>query len=281
MIAKQRLLKLIKEKQEKYSPLKMLNWLRHTEVWRSVFRSGYPSTDENRVLVMVNSFFLHIHPAKVKPNTLRVTYTWGLGVIAFYLFIVLTLTGIFLMFFYVPSTERAYADIQALATEVTFGMLIRNIHRWSAHLMVLVVFLHMCRVFYTGGYKRPREFNWALGVILWVVTLLLSFTGYLLPWDQLSFWAITVGSNIAGFAPLVGEQMKALLLGAKEVGQEALLRFYVLHIAVLPAALTVLAMVHFWRIRKDGGLSAPAQSLNGETAEGILDEKRLVGAQKS
>ncbi|MDP7241086.1 MAG: cytochrome b N-terminal domain-containing protein, partial [Dehalococcoidia bacterium] len=134
---------------------------------------------------------------------------------------------------------------------------LRNAHRWAAHLMVLSVFLHMMRVFYTGGYKHPREFNWVIGVILLVITFLLSFTGYLLPWDQLSFWAITVGTNIAGYTPFMGAEVRALLLGSTTVGGEALLRFYVLHLVLLPALLIILLGVHFWRIRKDGGLSAP------------------------
>jgi quinol-cytochrome oxidoreductase complex cytochrome b subunit len=236
-------------------------------VWRSIFRQGYPDTEENRALVIFNSLFLHLHPVKVKTHTLKITYTWGLGVISFFLFLILVGTGAWLMFFYVPSVERAYLDIQNLETGVTFGMLIRSMHRWAAHLMVLTVFLHMCRVFYTGGYKHPREFNWVIGVILWVVTLLLSFTGYLLPWDQLSYWAITVGTNIAGSAPLIGEQIRLLLLGAKEVGQEALTRFYALHIAVLPLVMTLLISVHFWRIRKDGGLSSPLESAAMEHKE--------------
>ncbi|NBX47892.1 MAG: DUF4405 domain-containing protein, partial [Chloroflexi bacterium] len=123
---------------------------------------------------------------------IRVTYTWCLGGLSFMTFLMLTVTGVLLMFYYVPSVTRAYQDIQDLETVVTFGMLMRNIHRWGAHMMVITVFLHMCRVFYTGSYKPPREFNWVVGVILLVLTLLLSFTGYLLPWDQLSFWAVTV-----------------------------------------------------------------------------------------
>ena len=125
--------------------------------------------------------------------------------------------------------------------------------------MVAVVFLHMCRVFLTGAYKPPREFNWVIGVLLLLVTFFLSFTGYLLPWDQLAFWAITVGTSIAGYAPVVGKDVKFLLLGDSTVGQEALLRFYVLHVAVLPVVLTLLVTIHFWRIRKDGGLARPAE----------------------
>src|SRR3972149_2376324 len=172
--------------------------------WRAIFRQGYPDNDENRAKAIVNSWFLHIHPVKVKLHSLKLTYTWGLGVISFVLFLILTVTGVWLMFFYVPSVEQAYSDMQALETAVTFGSLMRSLHRWSAHLMVVVVFLHLCRVFYTGAYKHPREFNWVIGVLLWVVTMLLSFTGYLLPWDQLSYWAVTVSTNIAGEFPFIG-----------------------------------------------------------------------------
>jgi quinol-cytochrome oxidoreductase complex cytochrome b subunit len=150
---------------------------------------------------------------------------------------------------------------------VAFGTFLRNMHRWSAHGMVALVFLHMCRVFYTGSYKKPREFNWVLGVLLLLLTLFMSFTGYLLPWDQLAFWAITVGTAIAGYAPVVGQDVKFLLLGDATVGQEALLRFYVLHVAVLPAILTLMIAIHFWRIRKDGGLSRPTEEDAVGTAE--------------
>ncbi len=229
-----------------------------SSIWRSIIRQGYPDTEENRVLVVMNSIFLHIHPVKVSANTLRVTYTFGLGLISMFLFIVLVIGGVVLTFLYLPTPDRAYIFIQELHTSVPFGALLRNSHRWAAHLMVLAVFLHMARVFYTGGYKHPREFNWVIGVLLLVITFLLSFTGYLLVWDQLAFWAITVGTNMAGATPFIGEQVRQLLLGAGEVGGEALLRFYVLHIVLLPPVLTLLLGLHFWRIRKDGGLSAPA-----------------------
>lgn len=247
----------------------LLDKFRQSFLWQSIFRQGYPDNDENRALVMVNSLFLHIHPVKVQKHTLKISYTWGLGVIAFFLFLVLVVTGAWLMFFYVPSVERAYADIQSLETAVTFGTLMRAMHRWAAHLMVVTVFLHLCRVFYTGGYKHPREFNWVIGVVLWVVTLLLSFTGYLLPWDQLAYWAVTVSTNIVGSFPLIGETLRVILLGAAEAGPEALIRFYTLHIAVLPLVMTILIGVHFWRIRKDGGLSNPMESA-GNDHEGAV-----------
>jgi quinol-cytochrome oxidoreductase complex cytochrome b subunit len=162
---------------------------------------------------------------------------------------------------------------------VAFGIFLRNMHRWSAHGMVAIVFLHMCRVFFTGAYKKPREFNWVLGVLLFLVTLFLSFTGYLLPWDQLAFWAITVGTSIAGYAPLIGKQMQFVLLGDTTVGQEALLRFYVLHVAVLPSVLVLLIAVHFWRIRKDGGLSRPEKALAPAPEAGVVKLKKVYGLQ--
>jgi quinol-cytochrome oxidoreductase complex cytochrome b subunit len=183
----------------------------------------------------------------------------GLGLISFVLFLILSVTGILLMFYYVPSTNEAYDRMLDLRGSVAFGTFIRNMHRWAAHGMVAAVLLHMGRVFYTGAYRKPREFNWMIGVGLLLLTLFCSFTGYLLPWDQLAFWAITVGTAIASYAPLVGDKIKFLLLGDTLVGQEALLRFYVLHVVVLPLLISLLVGVHFWRVRKDGGLSRPPE----------------------
>lgn len=253
-------------------------------VWSSIFRNPVPSNDLERSATTFTNFFLHIHPVKVHPNSLRPIYTMGLGLASFFLFVILVLTGVALMFYYVPSTAQAYDRMLDLRGSVAFGTILRNMHRWSAHGMVAVVFLHMCRVFFTGAYKKPREFNWVLGVVLFLVTLLLSFTGYLLPWDQLAFWAITVGAAIAGYAPVVGKEIQFLLMGGNAVGQEALLRFYVLHVAVLPVVLTLLVAVHFWRIRKDGGLSRPPESEVRPTLEvprpaTVLDPKRTYGLQ--
>ncbi|MGA2001911.1 MAG: cytochrome b N-terminal domain-containing protein [Terriglobales bacterium] len=240
------------------SPWKSLTALPES-IWRSVFRNPLPSSDLGRASTSFTNFFLHIHPVKVHRHSLKATYTFGLGLMAVFLFLILTVTGVLLMFYYVPSTTQAYDRMLDLRGTVAFGIFLRNMHRWSAHAMVAVVFLHMCRVFLTGAYKPPREFNWVLGVLLLLVTFFLSFTGYLLPWDQLAFWAITVGTSIAGYAPFVGKDVKFLLLGDSTVGQEALLRFYVLHVAVLPIVLALLATIHFWRIRKDGGLARPAE----------------------
>jgi quinol-cytochrome oxidoreductase complex cytochrome b subunit len=226
-------------------------------VWNSVFRNSLPSSELGRSATMFTNFFLHIHPVRVNRHTLKATYTWGLGLISLFLFIILSVSGILLLFYYVPSTSQAYDRMLDLRGTVAFGTFLRNMHRWAAHGMVAVVVLHMCRVFLTGAYKKPREFNWVIGVGLLLLTLFSSFTGYLLPWDQLAFWAITVGASIAAYAPVLGNEVQFLLLGDFTVGQEALLRFYVLHVVVLPLILTVLVAVHFWRIRKDGGLARP------------------------
>ncbi len=223
----------------------------------SPFKKGYADSPRNRSYVIMNNVLYHLHPVKVKRHGVKLSYTLCLGGLSFFLFILLTITGIFLMFYYTPTVEQAYADTAALSTNVAFGSLIRNMHRWGAHLMVLSVFLHMSRVFYHGAYKPPREFNWVVGVVLLLLTLLLSFTGYLLPWDQLALWAVTVGTNMAGFVPVVGSQVKFALLGSAEVTANTLLRWYVLHVLFFPFIIVIFMAVHFWRVRKDGGISGP------------------------
>jgi len=199
-----------------------------------------------------HNFFLHVYPVKVPRKVLSWRSTLRLGFIATVLYLVLFVSGLYLMFFYHPAVPQAYFDMHNLSTGVAFGQFVRNIHRWSAHLMVAVVILHLLRVFYAGAYKAPRQFNWLIGVALLLATLGLSFTGYLLPWDQLAFWAITVGTNIAGYVPILGDHARQILLGGPDVGGNALLRFYVLHIYLLPALMVLLICVHIWRVRKDG-----------------------------
>jgi quinol-cytochrome oxidoreductase complex cytochrome b subunit len=229
----------------------------HNYVWRSIFRSGYPNTPRNQMLVVATNVFLHLHPTRIYKTHVKITHTYCLGGITFFFFLGLTVTGVMLMFYYVPSSDRAFNDIAALETNVRFGMLMRNLHRWMAHGMVISVFLHMMRVFYTGAYKPPREFNWVVGVVLLILTLMLSYTGYLLPWDQLSIWAVTVGMNMVGSAPLLGNTSRLVLLGGLEVNQPALIRFYTLHVIGLPLLAGIFMAVHFWRIRRDGGLARP------------------------
>jgi quinol-cytochrome oxidoreductase complex cytochrome b subunit len=229
--------------------------LTHSRFWRSIFRHGWPDNPLDRSLTMTSNVFFHLHPVKVSRKSLKWSYSFGLGIMAIILFGVLVFTGVLLMFYYVPSIERAYTTMKEIQLSVPLGQITRNMHRWSAHAMVLVAVLHMARVFYTGGYKPPREFNWIVGVFLLLLTLGASFTGYLLPWDQLSYWAITVGTNIAGYAPGVGPVMREILLGGGEVGQNAIIRFYTLHIALLPLLITLLVSIHIWRVRKDGGMA--------------------------
>jgi quinol-cytochrome oxidoreductase complex cytochrome b subunit len=230
-------------------------------VYRAVFRYGrIPQDAEGASYTVFNSLFLHIHPVKVSKHSIRFRYTLGLGVIATCLFLMLIFTGVWLMFYYFPSATEAYGRMLDLRSSVDFGFVLRNVHKWSAEAMVFFVVLHMARVFLTGAYKPPREFNWVVGVILLLLTLGLSFTGYLLPWDQLAFWAITVGTSIAGYAPVLGDPLRRMLLGSDAVGQEALVRFYVLHVVILPGLLSIFLSIHFWRIRKDGGLSHPSEN---------------------
>ncbi len=243
-----------------------------TQLYRAIFRIKHNDEPRNRALSTLNNLFFHIHPAKVNRDATRYEYTWGMGGITFYLFIVLVFTGVLLMFYYHPTKVQAFRDILYLENDVPFGQLLRNMHRWAAHLMVMAVWLHMFRVFMSGSYKRPREFNWCIGVLLMVLTLLLSFTGYLLPDDQLGFWAVTVGTNMARATPLLGSQgpfgpqlgmtayndVRFGLLGGSIVDANALLRAYIWHCIAIPLIASVFMGVHFWRVRKDGGISGPS-----------------------
>ena len=233
----------------------LLERVRETKVWKSVFRRGPARTNRTRSLAVFGSLFLHYLPVKVREKSLRVRATYYLGSISLILFAVLSLTGVLLMFYYHPAVPQAYRDMKDLQFVVSNGVFLRNVHRLAAHLMVLLVFAHMFHVFYRGGYKPPHEFNWVVGVILLLVTLFLSYTGYLLPWDQLAFWAITVGTNIISAMPVIGGRVRFLLLGGNLVGENALLRFYVLHCVILPLVAVWFIAVHFWRIQKDGGLT--------------------------
>ena len=244
---------------------------RQSRLWRSIFRHKFTDTPRNRSLATTSNVFLHIHPVTVPESAIRTRFTFCLGGLTFLMFIVETITGVLLMFYYRPFPEYAYLDMKLLEHTVLFGMFLRNLHRWAAHAMVILVMLHMLRVFLTGSYRPPREFNWVVGVMLLTITLLLSFTGYLLPWDQIAFWAITVGSKMAAATPLIGSEglfheffgihegndTKYLLLGDADVSGNALLRFYVLHCVFLPLLCAILMLVHFWRVRKDGGISRP------------------------
>ncbi len=232
-----------------------------------------PRDDRGRMRVVMNNLVLHLHPSKVAKPTLKFTYTWGLGGLALLLIAVLVVTGVMLMFVYTPTPETAYLDMLSLQTEVWFGQLIRNLHHWSGNLLVIVAFLHLLRVFFTGGFRTPREFNWILGLGLLLLVVGANFTGYLLPWDQLAYWAVTVGSSLLSYVPLIGEPLRNFLLGGPEVGAATLTNFYGLHVAIIPLMLMGIVSFHIWRVRKDS-LSIP-HKLDGSVdgGEGTQIEK--------
>ncbi len=221
--------------------------------------------DRSRIRAVLDSLILHLHPTRVPASALRFTYTWGLGGISATLVVLLALTGVLLMFRYEPTVSRAYASIQDLETEVVFGSLIRAVHHWSASLLIITSFLHMVRVFLTGGFKQGRFTNWLIGVGLMMLVLVFNFTGYLLPWDQLAYWAMTVSTTMVSYSPWVGPTLSRLLLAGPEVGQGTLSNFYALHVALLPAITLVALSYHFWRVRKDGGISQPLSPKNERT----------------
>ncbi len=242
----------------------LMQQVKKTKLWKSIFRHDFSDTPRTRLIRIFGNVFLHLHPVRIAKDALRVTYTWGLGGISFYLFLLLTVTGILLMFYYRPTSAVAYQDIKDLTFVVTLGGLLRNMHRWAAHLMVVVVILHMVRVFLTGAYKPPREYNWVVGVLLLVMTLFLSYTGYLLPWDQLALWAVTVGAQMAANSPILGNEgpfklpfitpfndARFGLIGGTVINDATLIRFYVLHCIAVPFIFTVFLCVHLWRVRKD------------------------------
>lgn len=221
--------------------------------------------------IINRNFFLHIHANRVHVHSMKPTYTFGLGIILGFLFLIMIFTGVILMIYYTPSVETAYQSVKDIVNIVPGGRIIRNMHRWASQGMVIVVFLHLLRVFYTGSYLGNRSLNWVIGVVLLIIILLSNFSGYLLPWDQLAYWAVTIGSNIAASARELtdllgitnvfdpGGFLKKLLIGGETVGQPALSRFFTLHVIFLPLSMLILLGIHFWRIRKDGGLSRPVR----------------------
>src|SRR5512136_2064932 len=231
-----------------------------------LFWSYRPSSDRQASQAVLANFLLHWFPSRALSRSLSWTYSFWLGTIAATAMLLLVLTGVPLLVFYVPSVERAYGSIKDIEHVVTFGSWIRSMHRLAAHLMVAAMFAHFVRVFLTGAYKngadsaQRREWNWVIGVALLLVTLLLSFSGYLLPWDQLAFWAVTIGTNIAVEIPVVGRAIGNVLIGGRSIDQATLIRFYVLHVFILPAIWAVLFCYHVWRIRKDGGLACADQA---------------------
>jgi quinol-cytochrome oxidoreductase complex cytochrome b subunit len=204
-----------------------------------------------------NSLILHFRPRSVQKSTLRFTLTWGLGGMAVVLVCMLFASGLMLKFVYQPVPDRAYESIIHLQNDVRFGQLIRNIHHWSAYILLIIVFLHFLRIFFTGAFHPPRQFNWIIGLAMFLAVLASNITGYLLPWDQLAFWAITICTGMLEYIPGIGERLQSLVRGGSDIGPATLSIFFAIHTAIIPACLLVLMPWHFWRVRKAGGLVIP------------------------
>ena len=246
--------------------------------FRRMLRGEPPGRPNPRLKPHSEAFLLHIKPTYYHESVTRFTHTFRLGLLSTYLFFVETITGIFLMIWYAPSPERAYDDMIRLLSNVPFGQFMRDLHRLGAELMVAVVTLHMVRTYLTGSYKAPRQFTWFTGVVLLVLTLFLSFSGYLLPWDQLAFWAVTIGTSMAEAIPpaIVGETVNLLARGAPDIGANGLLRFYLLHVFFLPLLLFLFFFVHYYKV-VHFGISLPAneEEVGQDTANKVPADRRV------
>ena len=203
------------------------------------------------------NFLLHIHPRKVRPETLRFNLTFGLGGMAALLIVIQVFTGLLLKFHYIPSPENAYNSVISINENLLFGKMTHNLHHWSAILLLWITFLHMLRVFFTGAYRKPRHTTWIIGIVLFILVVLSNFTGYLLPWDQLSYWAVTISTSLLQYIPLIGTASREALLGGQEVTSATLSNFFNLHTGIIPLLIIALMSYHFWRIRKAGGVIVP------------------------
>lgn len=228
-------------------------------------RPPIPATDAERARTVVGTFVLHLRPVRVPEGAIRFTHTFGLGGMSLVLLLLLAGTGSLLMLVYRPAPGEAYASIEALEGSVLFGAFVRAVHHWSANALVVVSVLHLLRVLLTGGHREGRELNWLVGLALLALAAGSCFTGYLLPWDQLSYWAVTIVTGMAGYVPLAGAHLARLLRGGDEIGPATLVSFYALHTQWLPAAIFFLAGFHFWRVRKAGGVVLPPDAPREES----------------
>jgi quinol-cytochrome oxidoreductase complex cytochrome b subunit len=245
---------------------------------RRMLRGEAPGRPNPRLKPHSEAFLLHIKPTYYHESVTRFTHTFRLGLLSTYLFFVETLTGLILMIWYAPTPERAYTDMIRLLANVPFGQLMRDMHRLGAELMVAVVTLHMVRTYLTGSYKAPRQFTWFTGVILLVLTLFLSFSGYLLPWDQLAYWAVTIGTSMAEAVPppIVGETVNLLARGAPDIGANGLMRFYLLHVLFLPLALFLFFFVHYYKVVHFGiSLPSDEEEVGQDTANKVPADRRV------
>jgi quinol-cytochrome oxidoreductase complex cytochrome b subunit len=227
-------------------------------VWRSVARQRLrPRDDRDRKRVIINNLLLHFRPVHVPAATIRYTHTWGLGGMSMLLFLVLAATGVLLLFAYEPSPGAAYDSIVTIQREVFFVKLVRNVHYWSANLLIAIVVLHLLRAYLTGAYHGPRQFTWVIGLFLLLCVVIGNFTGYLLPWDQLSYWATTIVVGMIGYVPWIGDGLAGMIRGGPEVGSATLVKFHAFHTTVNPLLIIGLMAWHFWRVRKARGVVIP------------------------
>ncbi len=245
---------------------------------RAALRGDEPRRPNPRLRPHADGFWLHIRPSFYHTEVTHIYPTFRLGWLSTFLFVWETLTGIFLMIFYTPSPGAAYQDIWNILGNVPLGQLMRNLHRFGAEVMVLIVALHMLRTFITGSYKKPRQFTWVTGMLLLVLTLMLSFSGYLLPWDQLGYWALTVFLSATEAHPgpeFVGRNVGLLLAGAPQVGAGGLLRWYLLHVLVMPLLLGIFFFVHYYKVVLHGHSLPPGREEIGEdTAKRVPKDER-------
>jgi len=207
----------------------------------------------------LTNILLHLHPKYISEEALSFTRTFGLGGMAALLIVLLFITGILLRFYYEPFPQKAYDSILILQNNVLFGQLIRNIHHWCGVFLVIISFLHLLRVFFTGGFRSSRKINWLIGLLLFVFVIASNFTGYLLPWDQLAYWAVTVGTSLLKYFPIIGDSIREFVLAGDEVNANTLLIFFNFHTAVFPISILLLMVYHFWRVRKAGGIILPKE----------------------
>jgi len=227
----------------------------------------FPRTDRERALATRGTFLLHLRPVKLSRRTVRWAHTLGLGGSSLVLWCALAGTGILMLLVYQPVPQVAYDSVRTLDGDVRFGALVRGVHYWSANLLVAVVLLHAGRVVLTGGYHRPRRLNWVVGAALLAGVLASAFTGYLLPWDQRAFWAVTISTAMLAYLPVVGDGLQAIVRGGADLGAETLLAFYTWHTTILPALAIVLMAFHFWRVRKAKGVVEPPAEEGAEAGD--------------
>ncbi len=225
---------------------------------KSIYQGSLnPKSEQDRLRLVFRSLILHLHPATINEKVIKFNHTFGLGGMAVILICIQFITGLLLRFNYVPFPGGAYDSILHLQNNILFGQLIRNLHHWSAVFLIIITLLHLLRVFFTGAFHGKRQFNWVLGIILFLIIIFSNFTGYLLAWDQLSYWAVTVSTSMLEYIPFIGTYLMEIILAGKEVGGSTLLLFYNLHTGIFPILLILIMAFHFWRVRKAGGVVVP------------------------